>query len=341
MDEVTHEDNALQLSPFWSEPIPYASCVVTRFPWNKTQDTPEFTGLPTDVLYMTQVENLRMEMDELLKSFELMRSALVADNSRVVMEVCEKIISELDLRSVGGEGYGLSRDIDRKIDLLISRLDTPREVVPCPNTQVPNDEDGDPFFFETCDVDEEVVITFEECLTASQQESAQKSKAAETRRQLKRRKLTVGFHHGKLTVLPASWKYPKMNLVQLIHLYQMGSPSEGITALRLCKSSDVNHFDKEGRNLSRMRRVMKVVEHYARTRSVWKPLNAGSDYWDGETVTKLWDGVWKDLFPQLVTCTTYDDEREDSWHKSRVGDISWRTCHNKFLDGGVFKSLSV
>ncbi len=95
---------------------------------------------------MTQVENLKIEMDALLKSFELMRSALVADNSRVVMEVCEKIISELDLRSVGGEGYSLSRDIDQKIDLLMSCLDTPREVVPCPNTQVPNDEDGDPLF---------------------------------------------------------------------------------------------------------------------------------------------------------------------------------------------------
>ena len=61
---------------------------------------------------MTQVEKLKMEMNELLKSFDLMRSALVADNSRVVKEVCEKIISELDLRSVGGEGYGLSHDID-------------------------------------------------------------------------------------------------------------------------------------------------------------------------------------------------------------------------------------
>ncbi len=100
-----------------------------------------------------------MKIDELLKSFELMRSALVADNSRVVKEVCEKIISELDLRSVGGEGYGLSRDIDQNIDLLISSLDTPREVVPCPNTQVPKDEDGDHFLFETCDVDKEVVIT--------------------------------------------------------------------------------------------------------------------------------------------------------------------------------------
>ena len=98
---------------------------MTKFPWNKTQDTPEFTGLPTDVLYMTQVENLKREMDELLKSFELMRSALLADNTQVVKEVCEKIISELDLRSVGGEGYCLSRDINQKIDLLISRLDNP------------------------------------------------------------------------------------------------------------------------------------------------------------------------------------------------------------------------
>ena len=143
--------------------------------------------------------------------------------------------------------------------MLISCLDTPREIVNCPNTQVPHDEEGDPYFFKTCDVDEEVVITFEECLTVAQQESAQKSREAGTRRQLKCRKLTVGFRHGKLNVLPALWKYSKMNLVQLIHLYQMGSPSEGITALRLCKSSDVNHFDKEGRNLSRMQRVMTIV----------------------------------------------------------------------------------
>jgi hypothetical protein len=145
LDEITHEDNTLCLSSFWSEPCPYASCVVTKFSWNKTQDTTEFTGLPTDVLYMTQVEKLKMEMNELMKLFELMRSALVANNSRVVKEVHEKIISELDLRSVGREEYGLSHDIDQKIDLLISCLDTPQEVVPCPNTQVPNDEDGGHF----------------------------------------------------------------------------------------------------------------------------------------------------------------------------------------------------
>jgi hypothetical protein len=74
-----------------------------------------------------------------------------------------------------------------------------------------------------------------------------------------------------------------MTLVQLIHLYLMGSPSEGVAALSLCNSAHVGHFDKEGINLSRMKRVMKVVEHYAKGRGVWKPLSTGSDYWNGET----------------------------------------------------------
>jgi hypothetical protein len=107
-------------------------------------------------------------------------------------------------------------------------------------------------------VDKEVVITIEECLTAAQQKSAQNSRVEETRRQLKRRKLTMGFHHGKVHVLPTLWNYPKMNLVQLIHLYQMGLSSEGIAALCLCKSSDMNHFDKEG-----IWQMMKVDEFFA------------------------------------------------------------------------------
>ena len=65
-------------------------------------------------------------------------------------------------------------------------------------------------------------------------------------------------------------------------------------------------------------------------RNVWKPLTVGSDYWELETVTKGWGGLWNDL----LSCTAYDDEREDSWHNGRVGN-SWRICHNKLLDGNV------
>jgi hypothetical protein len=75
-------------------------------------------------------------------------------------------------------------------------------------------------------------------------------------------------------------------------------------------------------------------------RNVWKPLTAGSDYWELKTVTKGWVGLWKDSLPLLETCTAYDDDREESWHKSRAGN-SWWICHKKLLDGNVFKSLSV
>ncbi len=225
-----------------------------------------------------------------------------------------------------------------KIDLLISCLDSPPEVCPsAPCPQAPNDEEGNPVF-KTCYIEEEIVITFDERTPAA---VANHSRVAETRRQLKCRKLIVGFHHGKLNVLPANWTYPKMNLVQLIHLYLMGSPSEGVTALRLCISAHVGHFDEEGTNLLRMRRVMKVIEQFGRRRGVWKPTTAGADYWDGASVTKVWDGVWRDMLPLLATWTKYDDGREDSSHKSRVGDISWRTCHNKLEKGGVYKSLGI
>lgn len=41
-------------------------------------------------------------------------AALLDDNSQVVMEVHEKMIAELDLRSVGGDGYGSSCEIEKK-----------------------------------------------------------------------------------------------------------------------------------------------------------------------------------------------------------------------------------
>ena len=59
-------------------------------------------------------------------------------------------------------------------------------------------------------------ITFEEGTTEAMKERRIRK---ETQKQMKRRKLTVGYHHGKLNPLPPNWKYPKVNLVQLIHMW--------------------------------------------------------------------------------------------------------------------------
>jgi len=90
--------------------IPFSSCVVTKFPWNKTDDTPGFTGLPINVIR------------ELKSQFQVMMDAIFANKNWVVKEVCNKMEQELDLWLVGGEGYGLSHAIDCKINLLSHNL---------------------------------------------------------------------------------------------------------------------------------------------------------------------------------------------------------------------------
>ena len=129
-------------------------------------------------------------------------------------------------------------------------------------------------------------------------------------------KLTVGFHHGLLNHLPLMWKYPHMNMIKMITMYLMALKVEGVTALRLLYSAQVNHSAKEGSNQSRMQWLMKHVKHYAEQRGVWKPNNA-SNYWNGNTVTIVWDGIWKDLRRHLLTVTEHDN-KPPSFHKASV-----------------------
>jgi len=127
-----------------------------------------------------------------------------------------------------------------------------------------------------------------------------------------------------------------MNMIQLITVYQMGSLSDGVPPLKLVNAGQVNHFDKEGRSLSRMRRVMAFVKQHGLEHGVWKPRNA-QNYWNGMTVTKLWNGIWKDLGPYLVTETALANGTGMSLHKSHTGSLAWRICHDKLRRKGVLR----
>ncbi len=100
--------------------------------------------------------------------------------------------------------------------------------------------------------EEDVILTFEsEQGTAIQQQVRDAAIRAKTKEQLGKRTMTIGYHHGHLNPLPASWRYPeKMNMVQMITLYQMGSPSDGVPPLMVLAAPQVKHFDKEGAALS-------------------------------------------------------------------------------------------
>ena len=53
---------------------------------------------------------------------------------------------------------------------------------------------------------------------------------------------------------------------------------------------------------------------------MWKPSDAANGYWNGATVTKLWDGAWDDLSPYLLTRTELKG-KPVSYHNSRANSI--------------------
>ena len=115
----------------------------------------------------------------------------------------------------------------------------------------------------------------------------------------------------------------------------MGSPADDVPPLRLLNSKNVGHFDREGMTLSRMRRFNKVVRVLASEKGVWKTPNA-SHYWNGRTITTMWDAIWDDLRPYFLTETQLTNGRQ-SYHKSRVNSLS----HDKLKKKGVFDRLQV
>jgi hypothetical protein len=101
LEENTHSQDAIRVSPFWSEEMPHFDCAIVRYPWTSTDDTPEISGLPMDILYLQEIETLKFKMEELCNSF-------TRESKRLEDALSERFEHSLDMRSVGGEGYGLT-----------------------------------------------------------------------------------------------------------------------------------------------------------------------------------------------------------------------------------------
>ena len=153
--------------------------------------------------------------------------------------------------------------INCKLDVLPSRQSlspVPRDHLHL-NTEQITDEfvcNDDPFDIEEkADVDN----TVEQNANIICNQVIDKTIHDQTQQHMNRHKLTVGFHLGQLNPLPLTWKYPCMNMIHMITMYPTGSKAEGVVALRVLNSTQVNHFNKEVSNLSRMQHLMNLVKH--------------------------------------------------------------------------------
>ena len=80
-----------------TEEIPHSSFVTVKYPWNCTEETPEITGLPPDILMLSEFESVRQELNDLKNS--------------IISSVAETVSNELDKRYVGGSDLELARKV--------------------------------------------------------------------------------------------------------------------------------------------------------------------------------------------------------------------------------------
>ena len=100
-----HHNIMARTSIFLIETIPLANFVTTKYPWNKKSATPEMTGIPDDVILMTEIEYTKVIISDLKY---LLETRFKTTLSR-----------DLDDREVGDSAYTQSKYITTNLDTLI------------------------------------------------------------------------------------------------------------------------------------------------------------------------------------------------------------------------------
>ena len=331
-----HQRNPVRGSVFMTEDVPFAEHVRTALPWTKTDDTPVFTGIPQDILLQAKIEELEAEIRDL-------KQTVTDGNAHVINEFKKGMEEALDDRDVGGQGYAMSKKLVEMIDNLstnvVEKLDDLIEKSNKNTHALMFDGDvAEVTEDNKNDEENDIVATFEEddiqfpvdkeyALFERVRHETNKQTNKQIMAMREKHGITVGMHNGHLNPLVATWRYPQgMNMRTMITMWLIGIPSEKVPPLRSLDVVHVHHFDKRGRTLNKMKRVMDIVKKIGEVHEVWRPKNA-RNYWNGVTVTKLLDKVLPVLLPYCKTKTTV--RGIESTHKTR--ERSWRTNADKLI----------
>jgi hypothetical protein len=94
LKEVLHEKNKLRASHFFTHiPVEMKAAATVKYPWNQTETTPTFTGLPPHITILANFQTLMVEM-------ESTKDAILSG-----------LIAELDRRRTGGASASAPRAI--------------------------------------------------------------------------------------------------------------------------------------------------------------------------------------------------------------------------------------
>jgi hypothetical protein len=316
LSDHLHTKSKLRLSRFLTDDIPHSDCVTIRYPWNKTTDTPEITGIPPDVLILSEFEDMRQHFRNLEESMKT--------------HFNEALTRELNNRDVGGSSYSRMTEMMDKMESMMDRLNA-RSLPLNTTTNETESEIVNDYYNNECYVedDDDIVLTVQGDVDEA---TLDKLRAEQTKKALKARTLSTGFHHGHFNPLPSTWVYPtRMTIIDLINLWLLGGGKDtNVPPFRLLSPINVKHFDAGGKRFSKFKQVMKFVERFGREKDAWL---SKTERWDGKAVTDLWDAIWDDFKPYMTTKTQLSTG-DVSEHKSRTGEIAAITVYKKLVQAG-------
>ena len=307
-----------QASPFFRDiPQVFIDCAKVAYPWNSTEYTPKVTGVPPHVLLMAK-------MEELMIRFKELRTDIKGDFD-----------SSLDSRGIGGSEFHTTQILEA-IKASTLAMNMAVQTRPSSSALVPFDT-NESSSLTIIDEEESIVssLSFDSDLETedtSEEISAILGRRRRTKNKevVSRRNLTMGFHHGRLQVLPPTWTFPKMSAKQLIDNWYVGNKEDHIPPLALLSPKDVAHLGttkcpNQGKvKLRQMKAVMMVIERYARIEGLEKVGKAG---WNCEYTKHLWEKLGNKYINAQFGKT------------NRNLSMAWKTLYNKMDKAKVFKDI--
>jgi hypothetical protein len=290
-------------SIFKDIPVEIKNLVRVAFPWNKTEDTPTFTGIPPHVTLLAQMEEMKRHIDAL---------------ERKLIEHFEKALDE---RGIGGSEYHTNqilqaiRDLGSQMDNNRQQIEVEMAATSFPFTF--NEEDEN---IEIDDPDFEIPLRNDE--TTQDAIAIQRSNTSHrVRTAIKNRHYKVGLIGSSLTTLPPGFQFPRMTCEQLISNWFIGNGSRNIIPYCRLRPSDLRHVKSGNINHRKMRRFMAVIERYGRIEGKWiERFNR----WTPQSVVSMWNSISeKYIFKRYA--------------KTRTTTISWKAIYNNMVARNVFK----
>jgi hypothetical protein len=319
----SHPQCPLRSSPLFRDiPPTILELACIAYPWNKTNDTPQLTGIPPHILALAEMEELKREIMSL--------------ESKIVASLRE----ELDSRGFGSTEFNaerFERSMQQQTNNIVTELLkrtslTERAILEAREQR--DDEFAQFVIVEEDDEDEMEGAEFptEEARLHHDEERQKRSMA-----NVQARVYTVGFHHGKLNPLPATYQFPFMTPQQLVQNWLLGDREANVPPLKTLRALHVEHVgtfskkDSTKRNKRPtgpsswqcMQAYMEVVEKLGKAKGCWKDSNKD---WNYVNVNALWTSVGPLLMEKYMA------------KSNRKKELSWKTVYNKMSKNNDFHS---